>query len=57
MVADNVFSVYHVNKLKLANTSPLQPSPEPTALPSEILEQPTREYPVQSILKRQVNAR
>jgi hypothetical protein len=55
MVANNVFPVYHVSKLKLANTTPLQPSPEPTALPSEVLEQPTREYPVQSILNRQVN--
>jgi hypothetical protein len=43
MVANNVLPVYHVSKLKLSNTPPLQPSPEPTALPSEILEQPTRE--------------
>jgi hypothetical protein len=55
MVANNVFPVYHVSKLKVANTSPLQPSLEPTALPSEILEQPTREYPVHSIIKRHVN--
>ncbi len=55
MVANNVFPIYHVSKLKLANTSTLHLSPEPTTLPSEILEQPTREYHVQSILKRQVN--
>jgi hypothetical protein len=52
MVANNIFPVYHVRK---ANTSPLQPPPQPTALPSEILEQPTREYLVQSILKRQIS--
>ena len=32
MAAHNVFPVYHVSKLKLANTSPLHPSPEPTAI-------------------------
>jgi hypothetical protein len=55
MIANNVFPVYHVSKLKKANTSPFQQAPQPTALPSEVLEQPTREYPAQSILKRQIN--
>jgi hypothetical protein len=55
MIANNVFPVYHVSKLKIANTSPFQQPPQPTALPSEVPEQPTREYPVQSILKRQIN--
>jgi hypothetical protein len=54
MVANNVFPVYHVSKLKPARTSTLQPPPEPTALPAEVLEQPTREYPVKSILKREI---
>jgi hypothetical protein len=54
MVANNIFPVYHVSKLKPARTSPLQPVPEPTALPAEVLEQPTREYPVHSILKREI---
>jgi hypothetical protein len=55
MIANHVFLFYHVSKLNKANTSPFQQQPQPTALPSEVLEQPTREYPVQSILKRQIN--
>jgi hypothetical protein len=55
MVANNVFPFYHVSKLNRANTSPFQQPPQPTALPAEVLEQSTREYPVQSILKLQIN--
>jgi hypothetical protein len=51
MVANNVFPVYHVSKLKKAKTSQFQQPPQPTPLPAEVLEQPTREYPVQSILR------
>ncbi len=54
MVVNKVYPVYHVSKLKPALTSTLQPPPEPTALPAEVLEQPTREYPVHAILKREI---
>jgi hypothetical protein len=54
MVVNKVYPVYHVSKLKPAFTSTLQPPPEPTALPAEVLEQPTREYPVHAILKREI---
>jgi hypothetical protein len=54
MVVSKVYPVYHVNKLKPAYSSILQQPPEPTALPAEVLEQPSREYPVQAILKREI---
>jgi hypothetical protein len=49
MVANNVFPVYHVSKLKKSNTSQFQQPPQSTALPAEVLEQPTRKYPIQSM--------
>jgi hypothetical protein len=44
MVVNKVYPVYHVSKLKPALTSTLQPPPEPTALPAEVL----------AILKREI---
>jgi hypothetical protein len=54
MVVNKVYPVYHVSKLKPAYTSTIQPPPEPKVLPAEVIEQPTREYPVHAILKRKI---
>jgi hypothetical protein len=54
MVVNKVYPVYHVRQLKPTLISTLQPPTEPTALPAEVMEQPTREYTVHAILKREL---